>query len=1303
MEEKNINQHGEKSTYIEKNEGIININQEDTLSKEEIITNFTDASYDLRSYKNTFGEKEIAIPRIETKKLFTWIKEDLGENKSNIAVLVGGAGTGKSVILNNLLYEISKANIPVLGIKSDSISFSNPEELNNELQLPNNIDTLFKTISATKSVLIIDQIDALSLSLSTDRSSLNTLRRLIDKLSNNRDLRIVISCREYDLSNDPYLEYYKKKEVFRVSLLPIDDVKEVLLGNGFIKTYPNRFLEFLRTPIHLEIFCRIAELESSNEYHNLQELYEDFWTKFVIRKPSISELDKDKLIEFLEKISFGMYNEQQIFVKDILLKDEFLQEIEYLRSEEIISVNNHKIQFIHQSFFDYVYARSFVKKDESLAQSIKDDHQGLFVRPKIRQILIFLRGLLPDKYLSELKLILFEDFRFHIKHMILCDLGNIEEPNTKEKEIIKEIFENSELLFKIFLESAATVNWFNFLVQNLNIHERLSEENQDYYNALSLLCRKVLNKDTKAVLDFFDNLAELSYYGNFVSWTTLAIEKENANKLISFFERTKKDWTDYSYYRFLEKLVVTKPDYVINELRDTLLKYKRDTSAYHKHIPGGNEANMIYEELYNNHPDIAVPFFIEVIKHIVKLPEERKHYEEDNLLITDLPFLFYVPEKSGYEYLHQKIYNFVLEYLRNLIAEGHFEKAKEDIIPLLKSKYQTILNIPITFLIENPEKFKDEVFDVLSKDNLLTNYGRYHKFLTYNIEELLKDGYPLLNLKQKEKINELIINAIPEHERTAKSAYKVKGVTKWGYTRHGLTRYQLVSLLSEDERSNDLRLKKIYQEGVRKFDIIKREKPKGIQARRVGPPHSQNIYGKMTSVEWKNLMKKYIKEERKIDNLYSLTEIFRAFELEVSKQPDSFSGFIKEIIFDDYIIDMYIVYGLQGLKNANYNPEKTKEIFIEFITHRHNRISREGMQYLVWLTDYFIDRRVVDFKIMNFLCDIAKKYPDKEMLNPDDPVTDGINSVRGAAVDRIVKCSVFKEKFKEEIFSTLEYLAEKSKNENGVTVSTRASALFRMALLNNLDRERNLQLFLSLSHDFEPKLLSLPLHDLHPLVYLIHVDFQKLHDFFRKAIMVTESHSVMSHILFFAYLQDYKTSNELLNDILDLSNEAKKKVVEVAFEQIKSPKFIDKCLEIIERFIVIDNEELGAVYEHGFINLTEDDYDGLEGFINKYVESEVGKYRGYYFYNFLLKITRLYPEKCLEWTSLFKGHLKPDITKRMLEREPIKVVLQAYNGLKKYKDKTDDNLEFAMDIFDKMLSETEYRGRAMEVINTMDL
>ena len=118
-----------------------------------------------------------------------------------------------------------------------------------------------------------------------------------------------------------------------------------------------------------------------------------------------------------------------------------------------------------------------------------------------------------------------------------------------------------------------------------------------------------------------------------------------------------------------------------------------------------------------------------------------------------------------------------------------------------------------------------------------------------------------------------------------------------------------------------------------------------------------------------------------------------------------------------------------------------------------------------------------------------------------------------------------------------------------------------------------------------------------------------------------------------------------------------------------------------------------------FIKLRIDYSHKLELFIERYVCSPVGKYRNVFFYKYLLKIAKDVPVKCIEWSLNFNNQIKSNSQNRLLRNEPIEVIIQAYNAIRKFDDEAADK---AMDAFDEILKIPEFRGKAINVLDKLD-
>ena len=127
------------------------------------------------------------IPRQETDILYNWLSTPADPEETQvdrIAVLLAGAGLGKTVILKDLQDKLEQEGTPVLGIKSDIIFDTSDITLDKALNLGAPAAEVIKQIALDqKTVILIDQIDALSAVLSADRRPLASITTFINEVS----------------------------------------------------------------------------------------------------------------------------------------------------------------------------------------------------------------------------------------------------------------------------------------------------------------------------------------------------------------------------------------------------------------------------------------------------------------------------------------------------------------------------------------------------------------------------------------------------------------------------------------------------------------------------------------------------------------------------------------------------------------------------------------------------------------------------------------------------------------------------------------------------------------------------------------------------------------------------------------------------------------------------------------------------------------------------------------------------------------------------------------------------------------
>lgn len=195
-----------------------------TISQNELDVTLKKSSNALHEINNFFGNNNSThVPREETNVIFNWVENDLKKESNNILIITGEKGIGKSVVLKDVYDKLIEADYHVLGIKADKYYYANIKDLENQLFLNNlTFETLSKSlIPSQKLVIIIDQIDALSYSITSNREFISTYNRLISEFKNQDNIRIIISTRTYDLEYDADLSIYNKSSYAKVKIKPL--------------------------------------------------------------------------------------------------------------------------------------------------------------------------------------------------------------------------------------------------------------------------------------------------------------------------------------------------------------------------------------------------------------------------------------------------------------------------------------------------------------------------------------------------------------------------------------------------------------------------------------------------------------------------------------------------------------------------------------------------------------------------------------------------------------------------------------------------------------------------------------------------------------------------------------------------------------------------------------------------------------------------------------------------------------------------------------------------------------------------
>ena len=338
-------------------------------STEEVMTESRSAFQRINTYFHDL--KDSFVERKEINILCKWVNEELQEKESCVKLLVGNAGMGKSVVIKKVIQRLNADSIRCFAIKADKLQTPVGYSSNEHLELLRN--TFSSLIQEKRAVLIIDQIDALSQYINSDRNKLENITALIKLFSddkNMRNVRIIVSCRSFDLDFDPKLSLLGREPQIKLGLLSKVDVEKVLdrLKAGLYNELDAKTLSVLQTPQHLNLFCRVYVKNKRKDYNSITELYDELWQQTI----GLAEvkINKEVAEKILYDLALKIYDDETLTPQWDYDTSE-LREANYLISEGVIEQIDNRASFFHQSMYDYVFARYYKKEKRSLIQDYK--------------------------------------------------------------------------------------------------------------------------------------------------------------------------------------------------------------------------------------------------------------------------------------------------------------------------------------------------------------------------------------------------------------------------------------------------------------------------------------------------------------------------------------------------------------------------------------------------------------------------------------------------------------------------------------------------------------------------------------------------------------------------------------------------------------------------------------------------------------------------------------------------------------------------------------------------------------------
>ena len=155
-----------------------------------------------------------------------------------------------------------------------------------------------------------------------------------------------------------------------------------------------------------------------------------------ILRERLEKVHGHRAIEAAERIAADMALEEELWLGRHRFEQEFGTEMTHLEMTGFLvsSDDGLSIAFRHQTLFDFLRARSFLRNGQSLAKFIVEKKQeSFFIRPILWSALNYMRASDAAIYRKQFgHLWTRKDLRPHLRDLLIKFLGNINDPGGQE-------------------------------------------------------------------------------------------------------------------------------------------------------------------------------------------------------------------------------------------------------------------------------------------------------------------------------------------------------------------------------------------------------------------------------------------------------------------------------------------------------------------------------------------------------------------------------------------------------------------------------------------------------------------------------------------------------------------------------------------------------------------------------------------------------------------------------------------------------------------------------------------------------
>ncbi|RKQ90454.1 hypothetical protein C8N24_0256 [Solirubrobacter pauli] len=485
-------------------------------------------------------ERELLDPEIPREEAAE-VADRLRSGHDKVLLIAGAAGHGKSAVLHQAVRDIA-GGWPVLAMRLDDRGeFGSTQELGASLGLDGSpVPILAAAAGGGDCLLVVDQLDALSLASGRLPLRFNHIAKMIEEAAAFPAMRVLLACRQFDIDNDHRLKRLVDKDgpAQQMSIGPLDDA-QVTAAVNTMGLDPTRLtsaqLDLLKAPLHLVLLDAIADQPAALAFVSAQGLMDAFY----VRKRNISQARRDQPVRFDETVGLlveNMSSHQRLHVPEAVVESAgYMPDAKVLESEHVLVERPGAFTFFHEAFFDHAFARRWLAREQTLVTFLLEGEQELFRRAQVRAVLVYLRDKEPERFVSEVEGLLADHaIRFHIKEVVLALLRDLDEPTAAEWLMVQRVLDSGPAFSDRLVSALRKPAWFDRLDQEGVIAAWLSGDQEQFARAAEVML-SVTKERPDRLSELLDPLKGHDSFGGLMRFIGFRVDVHESR---AFFELT---------------------------------------------------------------------------------------------------------------------------------------------------------------------------------------------------------------------------------------------------------------------------------------------------------------------------------------------------------------------------------------------------------------------------------------------------------------------------------------------------------------------------------------------------------------------------------------------------------------------------------------------------------------------------------------------------------------------------------------------------------------------------------------------